>query len=277
MDKQLSLAEPVVHVALTLDSSPSTLDSSMRFRVQLNTFSGPLNLLWYLVRKHELDVLDIPIARVTEQYLEMITAIEAIDVNAVGDFLEMATKLMEAKSRMILPRQDEEEEEFEDPRQDIVERLLEYKKYKDAASMLEDRGHEWQRRFTRRVNDLPTEKVDAAEQPIQEVEMWDLVSAFARVIRDNAAVQPTNILYDDTPIEVYMDVIRERLATEERVAFTSLFERDMHRSKMVGIFLAILELIRHHHVLVEQEDLFGEIWVLGVKVEPQESGVESQN
>ena len=93
--------------------------------------------------------------------------------------------------------------------------------------------------------------------------MWDLVSAFARVIRDNAAVQPTNIRYDDTPIEVYMDVIRERLATEDRVAFTSLFERDMHRSKMVGIFLAILELIRHHHVHVEQEKLFGEIWVIG--------------
>lgn len=253
----------------------------MRFRVQLDTFSGPLNLLWYLVRKHELDVLDIPIAKVTEQYLELVAAIEAIDVNAVGDFLEMATRLMEAKSRMILPRQEETEEEVEDPRQDIVERLLEYKKFKDAASMLEERGLEWQRRFGRRVNDLPTEKVDASEQPIQEVEMWDLVSAFARVIRDNAAVQPTNIRYDDTPIEVYMDVIRDRLTREERVAFTSLFERDMHRSKMVGIFLAILELIRHHQVQVEQEDLFGEIWVLGkeagTKNEGRGTSVENTN
>ena len=248
----------------------------MPFRVQLDMFSGPLNLLWYLVRKHELDVLDIPIAKVTEQYLEMITAIEAIDVNAVGDFLEMATRLMEAKSRMILPRQEEEEEEMEDPRQDIVERLLEYKKYKDAASLLEERGQQWQRRFTRRVNDLPAEKLDPADQPIQEVEMWDLVSAFARVIRDNAAVQPTNIRYDDTPIEVYMDVIRERLATEERVAFTSLFESDMHRSKMVGIFLAILELIRHHQVQVEQEELFDEIWVLGTGPELSDESPEQE-
>ncbi len=256
-------------------ASPIPRRSAMRFRVQLDMFSGPLNLLWYLVRKHELDVLNIPIARVAEQYLEMITVIEAIDVNAVGDFLEMATRLMEAKSKLMLPRQEEEEEELEDPRDDIVQRLLEYKKYKDAASLLEERGHQWQRRFTRRPNDLPTERVEAAEQPIQEVEMWDLVSAFARVIRDNAAAQPSSILYDDTPIEVYMELIRKRLSSEQRIAFTSLFEADMHRSKLVGIFLAILELIRHHHVHVEQEDLFGEIWVLDrqeLNIEGREAG-----
>lgn len=234
----------------------------MRFRVQLDMFSGPLDLLWYLVRKHELNVLDIPIALVTEQYLEMIAVLEAIDVNAAGDFLELASRLMEIKSRMMLPRQEDEEEETEDPRHDMIERLLEYKKYKDASSMLEQRGLEFQRRFARRVNDLPTNRIDPAEQPIQEVELWDLVSAFARVIRDNAAVQPSSIRYDETPIEVYMDRIRERLTVEPRLAFTSLFEENMHRSQLVGIFLAILELIRHNHVQVEQEELFGEIWVL---------------
>ncbi len=240
----------------------------MRFRVQLDMFSGPLDLLWYLVRKHELDILDIPIARVTEQYLEMIAVLEAIDVNAVGDFLELATRLMEIKSRMMLPRQEDEEEAVEDPRHDMIERLLEYKKYKDAASMLEQRGQEFQRRFARRVNDLPTNRIDPAEQPIQEVELWDLVSAFARVVRDNAAVQPSNIYYDETPIEVYMDRIRERLAVEPRLAFTSLFERDMHRSQLVGIFLAVLELIRHLQVQVEQEELFGEIWILAQDTTP---------
>jgi segregation and condensation protein A len=234
----------------------------MRFRVQLDTFSGPLDLLWYLVRKHELDIMDIPIARVTEQYLELLTVLEAIDVNAVGDFLELATRLMEIKSRMMLPNQVEEEEDIEDPRHDMVARLLEYKKYKDAASMLEQRGVDWQRRFSRRVDDLPSGRIDPAEQPIHEVELWDLVSAFARVIRDNAAVQPSNIRYDDTPIEVTMEHLLARLAAEPRLAFTSLFEPGMHRSRLVGIFLAILELIRHHQVQVEQEELFGEIWVL---------------
>jgi len=234
----------------------------MRFRVQLDLFSGPLDLLWYLVRKHELDILDIPIATVTEQYLELLSVLEQIDVNAVGDFLELATRLMEIKSRMMLPRHDQEEEEIEDPRHDMVRRLLEYKKYKDAASMLEERGRLWQQRFARRVNDLPSERVDPAQQPIQEVELWDLVSAFSRVMRDNAAAQPSSILYDDTPIEVYMQQIRERLTSEPRLVFTDLFQPDMVRSHMVGIFLAILELIRHHYVLVDQKELFGEIWIV---------------
>ncbi len=236
----------------------------MPFRVQLEMFSGPLDLLWYLVRKHELDILDIPIAVMTEQYLEMITVLEQIDVNAVGDFLEVATRLMEIKSKLMLPRHEdvETEETIEDPRQDMVRLLLEYKKYKDAASMLEERGQLWQQRYARRVNDLPTARVDPAEQPIQEVELWDLVSAFSRIIRDNVTAQPSAIRYDDTPIEVYMDQIRQRLTDQPRLAFTDLFEQNMVKSQLVGIFLAILELIRHHHVQVEQENLFDEIWIV---------------
>ncbi len=236
----------------------------MRFRVQLDTFSGPLDLLWYLVRKHELDVLDIPIALVTEQYLEMIAVLEQIDVSAVGDFLELATRLMEIKSKLMLPRHEEleTEEPLEDPRQDMVQRLLEYKKYKDAASMLEERGQEWQQRFARRANDAPTTRIDPAEQRIQQVELWDLVSAFSRIMRENVAAKPSAIRYDDTPIETYMQRIRKRLTSEPRLAFSSLFEQDMVKSQLVGMFLAVLELIRHHHVVVEQKTLFDEIWVV---------------
>jgi segregation and condensation protein A len=237
----------------------------MRFRVQLDMFAGPLDLLWYLVRKQELDILDIPIARVTDQYLEMLSVLEVIDVNAVGDFLELATRLMEAKSRLMLPRHEEEQEaesQIEDPRHDIVQRLLEYKKYKDAASMLAERGQQWQQRFARRANDLPAVGSDPAEQPIHEVELWDLVSAFARVIRDNAANKPSAIRYDDTPLEVYIERIKQRLVDEPRLAFSSLFQAGMIRSQMIGIFLAVLELIRHHDIQVEQPELFGEIWIL---------------
>ena len=235
----------------------------MQFRVQLDMFSGPMDLMWYLVRKHELDILDIPIALVTQQYLEMLAVLEQVDVNSVGDFLELASRLMEIKSKLMLPRQeDETEEEIEDPRQDIVQRLLEYKRYKDAASMLEDRSREWQLRFSRRVNDLPSRTIDQSQQPIQEVEMWDLVSAFARVMRDSDSVQPSAIRYDDTPIDVYMEQIRQRLTSESRIPFTSLFEEGMIKSQMVGIFLAVLELIRHHQVQVDQTELFGEIWIL---------------
>jgi segregation and condensation protein A len=235
----------------------------MRFRVQLDTFAGPLDLLLYLVRKHELDVLEIPIARVAEQYLELITVIEQIDVDAVGDFLDLATRLMEMKARMMLPRQDEaEEQEIEESRQDLVSRLLEYKKYKDAAVALEERNRQWQLRFARRTNDLDDGSRDPADQPIHEVELWDLVSAFSRVMREKSKPTVTRIRHDDTPIEVHMQRIAERLAAEPRIHFADLFPVDGHKSQLVGLFLALLELIRHHRARVEQSELFGEIWIL---------------
>ena len=235
----------------------------MRFRVDLDIFSGPLDLLYYLVRKHELDILDIPIARVIDQYLQMLEVIEQIDVNAVGDFLELASRLIEIKSRLALPRHEEdEEEEAEDPRHDLVQRLLEYKKYKDAASVLDERGQLWRRRFSRRGSDLPTRVFDPAEQPIHEVELWDLVGAFGRVMREHAATQPANIRTEEVPIEVYMQRIRTQLAASPRLAFERLFEGDVSRMQLVGLFLALLELIRHEYVQVEQEGLFGNIWVL---------------
>ncbi|HYO23764.1 MAG TPA: segregation/condensation protein A, partial [Lacipirellulaceae bacterium] len=103
---------------------------------------------------------------------------------------------------------------------------------------------------------------DPADQPIQEVELWDLVSAFSRVMREKAAPKPTRIRHDETPIETYMERIAARLAEEPRVAFADLFAADVHKSQLVGTFLALLELIRHGRARVEQADLFGEIWVL---------------
>jgi segregation and condensation protein A len=235
----------------------------MRFRVQLDTFAGPLDLLLYLVRKHELDVLEIPIARVAEQYLEILSVIEQIDVDAVGDFLDVATRLMELKARMMLPRQDDAEEpEIEEARQDLVARLLEYKRYKDAAVLLEDRNREWQQRFARSTNDLDDGPPNPADQPIQEVELWDLVSAFTRVMREKAAPKPTRIRHDETPISAYMDQIADRLAAEPRLPFADLFPADSGKGRLVGLFLALLELIRHGRARVEQVELFGEIWVL---------------
>ncbi len=235
----------------------------MRFRVQLDDYAGPLDLLWYLVRKQELDVLAVPIARVADQYLEILSVLEQIDVDAVGDFLELATRLMELKARMMLPRQDEaEEEQIEDSRQDLVTRLLEYKRYRDAASLLEDRHRTWQLRFARRTNDLDAGPRDPADQPIQEVELWDLVSAFSRVMRERAAAKPARIRHDETPIEVYMEQIAEQLTATPRASFTDLFPPDGAKGQFVGLFLALLELIRHGRARVEQAEVFGEIWVL---------------
>ncbi|MEX0938222.1 MAG: segregation/condensation protein A [Pirellulales bacterium] len=234
----------------------------MNFRVDLDMFRGPLDLLLYLVRKHEVEIVEIPIAEVTDQFLNYLTLIEQLDVNAVGDFLEMASTLVEIKSRMVLPRGDEEEDELAEARQELVERLLEYKKFKDAASMLEERSRAWQDRFARIADDAPTRSRDLSEQPIREVELWDLVSAFGRLLRDSAATRPSNIVYDETPIQVYMQDIHRQLAQRGRLAFKDLLQKAEHKSTQIGMFLAILELARHRHVRSEQNDLFGEIWLV---------------
>jgi segregation and condensation protein A len=234
----------------------------MSFRVDLEIFRGPLDLLLYLVRKHEVEIVDIPIAPVTDQFLAHMAVLEQIDVNAVGDFLDMASWLIEIKSRMVLPRGDEVEEPLDDPRQELVARLLEYKKYKDAASMLDERGRTWQDRFARLADDSP-ERLDPSEAPIREVELWDLVSAFGRIMRETTtAARPSSIIYDDTPIHVYMARIAERLRTEGPIALSTLFPADSIKSAQIGMFLAILELVRHHHIRTDQNELFGEIWIL---------------
>jgi len=234
----------------------------MDFRVDLNVFRGPLDLLLYLVRKHEVEITEIPIALITDQYFQYLSVLERLDVNAVGDFLAMASLLVEIKSQQVLPRADEIQEEIEDPRQELVHRLLEYKKYRDAASMLEERSRNWQQRYARQDGDLPPRERNLAEEPIQEVELWDLVSAFGRIMRETEAARPSSIVYDDTPIHVYMSRIHARLMARGQLAFSDLFEQGMHKSSMVGVFLAVLELVRHHHIRVDQSQLFGEIWLL---------------
>jgi segregation and condensation protein A len=234
----------------------------MDFRVELETFRGPLDLLVYLVRKHELDVTDLPISLVTEQYLAHLEVLEQLDVNAVGDFLEVASTLIEIKSQMVLPRGGEVTEPWDDPRDALVERLLEYKKYKDAASVLDERSRDWQQHYPRLASDLPPREIDLAGQPIREVELWDLVSALGRLLRESQAVRPATIVYDETPIQTYMQRIHRKLVAERRAAFSEMFEPGMHKSAIVGVFLAILELVRHHSVRTEQSNLHGEIWIV---------------
>ena len=234
----------------------------MDFRIDLDTFRGPLDLLLYLVRKHEVDIEDIPVALITEQYIQHLDVLEQLEIDDVGDFLELASTLLEIKSRMVLPSGGEETEVLDDAREELVERLLEYKKYKDAASLLEEQSRDWQQRFPRLQNDLPPRKTDLGTQPILEVELWDLVSAFGRILRDHEVTKPANIVYDETPINVYMERIHRKLAAEKRAALSEMLEAGMHKSAVIGVFLAVLELTRHHSVRTEQDDFHGELWVV---------------
>lgn len=257
-----SAGRPSVSPASRVPPPSPWPSAPMAFQVQLDIFRGPLDLLFYLVRKQELDVVHISIASITEQFLEHLCVLEELDVNSVGDFLEMASWLIEIKSRSLLPHcEDEAEDPFPDPRELLVEQLLQYKQFKDAASILEERGRRWSEHYTRQANDLPMREVDPADQPIEEIELWDLVSALGRVMRANQLSRPTSIVYDETPIRVYMQQIHERLREEGQIAFSDMFRAGMHKSAMIGVFLAILELVRHHSVVTDQPNLHGEIWV----------------
>jgi segregation and condensation protein A len=234
----------------------------MDFRVNLDVFRGPLDLLLYLVRKQELEITEISVASVTEQFLEHISLLEVLDVDAAGDFLEVAGELIELKSRMLLPADEEVDEQLEDPRNNLVERLLAYKEFRDSASMLEEQGRQWQERCARRANDLPPRQTDPADQPIHDVELWDLVSAFGRVLREREATRPANIVYDDTPIQVYMERIHARIRESGRLAFGELFQTGTHKTVLVGLFLAVLELVRHGYAAANQDRLFGELIIV---------------
>jgi len=229
------------------------------FSATLPFYHGPMDLLLYLVRKHELDVLDIPIARILEQYLDYLEIIKQIDVNAVGDFLTMASVLIEIKSIKALPGEEAAEVEIETPKQELVQQLLEYKRYSDAARMLQKRGELWQLRFPRLADDLPQRPRNLSDESIKKIELWDLVSAFGKVLRECTPQIKHEVIYDDTPITTHMTRIHQRLRAERRIAFRQLFLPGQHKSTLVGIFLASLELVRHEFANVYQEINYGEI------------------
>ena len=233
----------------------------MEFKVDLEVFSGPLDLLLYLVKKHEVDVTAVPIAKIASEFVAYLDVLSELAIDQVGDFVDLATVLLEIKARALVPRPEETEEPVDMVREDLVQRLLEYKQYRDAAALLEDRARHWESRYTR----LQVAQEAVADTPaavtIGDVQVWDLVGAMARVMRKREKRRPRQIVHDDTPLEVHVARIEALVAEQGRLAFTGLFDDEMPRSRVVGIFLAVLELIRRGRLATRQDELFGEIWL----------------
>ncbi len=244
------------------------------YRVELDVFAGPLDLLLYLVQREEIDIFDIPIARITEQYLEYLRVLETIDIALAGEFLVMASTLMEIKSRMLLPQTGGHEPEGDDdPRRELVKQLLEYRRFRRAAETLRHLADEASLIYSRVPQREPVEAEEEAGEPIfQGVQVWDLVAAFGRLMRDTAAATAASrVVYDDTPIHVYMERILRDLEQRGQLAFSELFRDHPDRARMVGVFLALLELVKAGKVRAEQNELFGEIWILPAVAEPADS------
>lgn len=232
----------------------------MDYRVDLDSFRGPLDLLLFLVRRQEVDICDIPIARVADQFLDSLRGGQLVDVDRAGEFLVMAATLMEIKSRTLLPREEVSAEET-DPRMELVKQLVEYKRYKDAAAALELCEESQACRVPRQPVDVP-DAPDPARQPLRSVELWDLLSAFGRILRETLALQPQQVLVDETPMHVYQEQVLAQLASGVRLGLRDLFTPPHTRPRLVGLFLALLELIRGCQIRAEQGDDFGEIWLV---------------
>ena len=244
------------------------------YRVRLDAFEGPLDLLLYLIRKEEVDVHDIPVAKIASQYIGFLSGIERIDIDIAGEFLLMAATLMELKSRILSTKPTPEGEDQgsenvpQDPRAELVRQLLAYKKYRDAATALEAREEEWRSRFGTGKSGIENQAISAAieaapEIELEDLDLMDLVEAFQKVAEtvNFERLGEHQVQYDDTPIELHAEDIVDRLKTHAAAAlaaaespeakaeleFVSLFT-GRKRSEMVGLFLALLELCRRRAV-----------------------------
>jgi segregation and condensation protein A len=249
------------------------------YRVNLDIFAGPLDLLLYLVRKEEVDIYDIPISKITDQYIRYVELLKQFDIDLVGDFLVMAATLMEIKSAMLLPQADPEAaaaEETSDPRSALIRQLLEYKRFKDAANLLDAAAERQQERFSR-PSSIVNRLVPQAEPQIDmdQVSIWDLLEAFDAICKATGASSGyTGHIKDDTPIDLYQIEVLNRLQTEGPLTFERVFDFKSNRIVMVGIFLAMLELIRSRLIWAEQSDAQPrQIYLRALTEEPAETVV----
>jgi len=246
------------------------------YQVQTDIYNGPMDLLLYLIRRNEIDLYDIPLALVTQQYCAYVELLSVIDPNVAGDFLVLAAVLMEMKSRMLLPRTvaaDGEAEDLSDPRLELVRQLLEYKKFKDASFEL---GHAAQTQAMRwpRVPAKPSPQ-EPAEVDLEDVQIWDLVAAFNKIVASIGGTRAAHeVVFDDTPIALHAADVLDRLQAEGGEMFFEDVFLGRSRAEMIGLFLALLELIRQQRVRVVQEAAFSPIRIVLLSAEPIEVGEE---
>ncbi|MBI5044091.1 MAG: segregation/condensation protein A [Nitrospirae bacterium] len=224
----------------------------MSYEIKLDMFEGPLDLLLYLIRKNEVNIYDIPIALITQQYLEYIDLMKSLNLDIAGEFLVMAATLIHIKSKMLLPpTETDEDEEGEDPRAELVRRLSEYKKFKDAAMLLEEKENLWRDVF-RREGSVEEYGAPEAEPLLFDFSLFDLVDALKSVIERLPEKGAIEFAAEELSVKDRMNVILERLENIESLLFAELFDNDKTRMAIVATFLALLELVKLRLVRIQQ-------------------------
>ncbi|VAW18573.1 Segregation and condensation protein A [hydrothermal vent metagenome] len=235
----------------------------MKHKVKLDLFEGPLDLLLYLIRKNDIDIKNIPISEITEQYMEYVKTMEKLDLELVGDFLVMAATLMQIKSRMLLPEDPEEIEEAPDPRDELAQRLIEYERFKEAAGDLKEKAMMRSDLFNRMVDESTTKQIiDEAKEIYFEANLFDLINALSDAIKNSPEDVVHQIITEKFTVEQKIHDILHLLLDKETVMLGSLFEKARSKVEMIVTFLAILELIRLKEIKAVQKKIFSEIEVM---------------
>jgi len=249
------------------------------YSIKLPVFEGPLDLLLHLIRENKIDIYDIPIALITHQYLQYIEIMKELNLEIAGEFLVMASTLIHIKSRMLLPADESEEsEEQEDPRLELVQRLLEYQAFKEASLSLRDREETWRDYFWREpVGDGEDVQEGGAELALFDLNLFDLIGAFKKLL-DRVPPETVEITRETLTVKDKISLIVDRLEGADTIQFESLFSDDCTRTEMIVTFIALLEVIRLGLARVYQDREFGTIWIINpgkADTENQDDGSEN--
>lgn len=232
------------------------------YKVELDVFEGPLDLLLYLIKRDEVDIYDIPIEHITNQYMEYLDVLKMLDLNIAGEFIVMAATLMMIKSRMLLPvedRSENEEEEEEDPRWDLVRQLVEYKKFKDIAGQLQEREFRQENIFEFGGKNVVEKDPDDAGLAVQDVSLFDLITAFQEVLKKAPPESLGEIAADTHTVADKIDYVLKVVRKDGSIRFSHMFGSSASRNEIICTFLAMLELLRLRHIKAVQDEHFGEI------------------
>ncbi len=232
------------------------------YKIDLEIYNGPLDLLLYLIRREEVDIYDIPIAKITDQYMVHLDKLQKVDIGLAGDFLVMASTLMYIKSRTLLPRTEiVEGEEEEDPRLELVKQLLEYKRYKETTTAIakwaEEKSKRYPRPKERQINEEETEQVS-----LDEIDVWRVAQLFSNFMKQTLGDVSTTIIYDNIPTQTYMNMVINSLINTYTISFNELSFKTRDETEIAGFFLALLELVRLKKIRLEQHEEFGEIRII---------------
>ncbi|HLY74302.1 MAG TPA: segregation/condensation protein A [Planctomycetota bacterium] len=249
------------------------------YKVQLDNYYGPLDLLLHLVKETEVDITAIALARACEQYISFLTAMERRDIDLSGNFLTLASQLLLIKSRTIAPPEltpapgEEEEEEEGDASLELIRKLLDYKRFKDRARGLDERMAERAQKYGR-----PRIKIEGEteQEPLRNLELWDLVLLYSKALKGTRLDALMSILYRDVPLEIFIDRILNTLTQKKTTSLSELLGESPDRTSILGTFLALLQLAKGQKVSVTQEVVFGDIQVRAID-EPPPEPVEAES